>query len=211
MKLHEFIKSWNILPWPASLALSSSSDSAKAWERKMEMCLRKKLCELDRQNRFSSFFQTENQCNISVGLWLFDDFKDLKIEGWREHNISTPLFQWPGENLLASGNRKKKPNAMGMENPLLLTGGDFEFYCLQLKNPVGIREILMPFPVEMRFQCSFSQTFWRIFFIASSSSSELSLYCCSFKRSLSFRISSAVMEEMRSRSYVTVPYCSKTK
>ena len=44
---------------------------------------------------------------------------------------------------------------MGMENPLLLMGGDFEFYCLQLKNPVGIPKILMLFPVGMRVQCSF--------------------------------------------------------
>ena len=27
---------------------------------------------------------------------------------------------------------------MGMENPLLLMGGDFGFYCLQLKKPVVI-------------------------------------------------------------------------
>ena len=38
---------------------------------------------------------------------------------------------------------------MGMENPLLLIGGDFEFYCLQLKNPVGIPKILKVFPVGM--------------------------------------------------------------
>ena len=44
---------------------------------------------------------------------------------------------------------------MGMKNPLLLMGGDFEFYCLQLKNPMGIPKILMLFPVGMRFQCSF--------------------------------------------------------
>ena len=44
---------------------------------------------------------------------------------------------------------------MGMENPLLLMGGDFEFYCFQLKNPVGIPKILMVFPVGMRVQCSF--------------------------------------------------------
>ena len=43
---------------------------------------------------------------------------------------------------------------MGMENPLLLKGGDFEFYCLQLKNPVGIPKVLMLFPVGMRVQCS---------------------------------------------------------
>ena len=30
---------------------------------------------------------------------------------------------------------------MGMENPLLLMGGDFEFYCLQLKKTVGIPKI----------------------------------------------------------------------
>ena len=40
---------------------------------------------------------------------------------------------------------------MWMENPLLLRGGDFEFYCLQLKN----RKILMLFSVGMRVQCSF--------------------------------------------------------
>ena len=44
---------------------------------------------------------------------------------------------------------------MGMKNPLLLMGGDFEFHCLQLKNPVGIPKILMLFPVGMRVQCSF--------------------------------------------------------
>ena len=36
---------------------------------------------------------------------------------------------------------------MRMENPLFLMGGDFEFYCLQLKNPVGIPKIQMVFPV----------------------------------------------------------------
>ena len=44
---------------------------------------------------------------------------------------------------------------IGIENPLPLMGGDFEFYCLQLKNPVGIPKILMLFPVGMRVQCSF--------------------------------------------------------
>ena len=39
---------------------------------------------------------------------------------------------------------------MGMEKPLLLLNGDFEFYCLQLKNPVGFPKILMLFPVGMR-------------------------------------------------------------
>ena len=39
---------------------------------------------------------------------------------------------------------------MGMENPLLLMGGVFELYCLQLKNPVGIPKILMFFPVGMK-------------------------------------------------------------
>ena len=33
--------------------------------------------------------------------------------------------------------------------------GDFKFYCLQLKNPVGIPKILMLFSVGMRVQCSF--------------------------------------------------------
>ena len=41
---------------------------------------------------------------------------------------------------------------MGMENSLLLRGGDFEYYCLQLKNLVGIRKILMLFLVGMRVQ-----------------------------------------------------------
>ena len=44
---------------------------------------------------------------------------------------------------------------MGMENPLFLMGGDFEFYCLQLKNPVRIPEVLMLFLVGMKVQCSF--------------------------------------------------------
>ena len=44
---------------------------------------------------------------------------------------------------------------MGMENPLLLMCGDFEFYCLQLKSPVGIPKILMCLPVGMGVQCSF--------------------------------------------------------
>ena len=42
-----------------------------------------------------------------------------------------------------------------MENPLLLMGGDFEFYFLKLKNPMGIPKILMLFPLGMRFQRSF--------------------------------------------------------
>ena len=45
---------------------------------------------------------------------------------------------------------------MGMENPLFLMGGDFKFYCLQLKNPVGIPKILVFSLVGMRAQCSFS-------------------------------------------------------
>ena len=44
---------------------------------------------------------------------------------------------------------------MGTENPFLLMGEEFEFYCLQLKKPVGIPKILVFFPVGMRFQCSF--------------------------------------------------------
>ena len=44
---------------------------------------------------------------------------------------------------------------MGMENPLLLMGRDFEFYCLQLKIPVGIPKIFMLFLLGMRVQCSF--------------------------------------------------------
>ena len=44
---------------------------------------------------------------------------------------------------------------MGIENPLLLMDGDFGFYRLQLKNPVGIPKIPMIFPVGMRVQCSF--------------------------------------------------------
>ena len=38
-------------------------------------------------------------------------------------------------------------------NPLLLM--DFEFYCLQLKNPVGIPKIMMFFLVGMRVLYSF--------------------------------------------------------
>ena len=44
---------------------------------------------------------------------------------------------------------------MEMKNPLLLMGGDFEFYCLQLNSPVGIPKILILFPVGMRVHCSF--------------------------------------------------------
>ena len=45
---------------------------------------------------------------------------------------------------------------IGMENPLLLMGGDFKFYCLlQLKNPVRILKIFNAFPVGMRVQCRF--------------------------------------------------------
>ena len=46
---------------------------------------------------------------------------------------------------------------MRMENFLLLMDGDFEFYCLQLRNPVGIPKILMLFPVGMRVKCSFPE------------------------------------------------------
>ena len=54
---------------------------------------------------------------------------------------------------------------MGMENPLLLMGGDFEFYCLQLKKPVGIPKTFMVFPVGMRVQRSFPIAMkFRIFF-----------------------------------------------
>ena len=34
-------------------------------------------------------------------------------------------------------------------------GGDFELYCLKLKNPLRIPKILIPFPVGMWVQCSF--------------------------------------------------------
>ena len=44
---------------------------------------------------------------------------------------------------------------MGMKNPLLLMGGDFEFYCLQLKKTVGIPKIFILFPVGMRVQFIF--------------------------------------------------------
>ena len=37
---------------------------------------------------------------------------------------------------------------MGMENPLLSMGWNFEFYCSQLNNSVGIPKMLMFFPVE---------------------------------------------------------------
>ena len=50
----------------------------------------------------------------------------------------------------------KVVNANGDEKSLVLMGGDFKFYCLQLKNPVGeTLEILVFFPVGMRVQCSF--------------------------------------------------------
>ena len=49
--------------------------------------------------------------------------------------------------------RTKMP--MWTENSLLLKGGDFEFYCLQLKNPVGIPKILVFFLVGMRVQWGF--------------------------------------------------------
>ena len=42
---------------------------------------------------------------------------------------------------------------MGIENLLFLMGGDFKFYFLQLKNPVGIPKILVFFLVGMRVQC----------------------------------------------------------
>ena len=35
---------------------------------------------------------------------------------------------------------------MGKENPLLLMGGDFKFYCLQLKKLEEISKILVFFP-----------------------------------------------------------------
>ena len=38
---------------------------------------------------------------------------------------------------------------MGMENLLFLMGGGFKFYCLQLKNPVGVPKILVFFLVGM--------------------------------------------------------------
>ena len=45
---------------------------------------------------------------------------------------------------------------MGRQNPLLLIGRDFEFYCLQLKKPaVGIPKILVFFLVGMRIRVVF--------------------------------------------------------
>ena len=49
---------------------------------------------------------------------------------------------------------------VGMENPLLLMGGDFEFYGLQLRNPVEFPKILMFLPVGMRVQLRFVDTFY---------------------------------------------------
>ena len=45
---------------------------------------------------------------------------------------------------------------MGMENPLLLMSVDFDLYCLQPKNPVGILKILV-FLLGMRVWCNFSR------------------------------------------------------
>ena len=49
----------------------------------------------------------------------------------------------------------KESNANGDGKFLPLMGQDFEFYCLQVKNPVGIPNILILFLVGMRVQCSF--------------------------------------------------------
>ena len=43
----------------------------------------------------------------------------------------------------------------GDRKSLVFNGWDFEFYCLQLKKPVGIPKILVFFLVGMRIQCSF--------------------------------------------------------
>ena len=42
-----------------------------------------------------------------------------------------------------------------MENVLLLTGGDFKFYCFQLKKPSGDDQNFSIFLVGLRVQCSF--------------------------------------------------------
>ena len=51
-----------------------------------------------------------------------------------------------------------------MENVLVLMGGDFKFYCLQIKSPVGMR-VKCSFPMRMKFQGTFinEMIFWPIF------------------------------------------------
>ena len=51
---------------------------------------------------------------------------------------------------------------MGTENPLFLMSGDFKFYCLQFKNPVGILKILTLFPDIYFWESEFGVVFqWR--------------------------------------------------
>ena len=49
----------------------------------------------------------------------------------------------------------KEPNANGDGKSLVIMGGNFEFYCLQRKNPVGISKILVLFLVGMSVHFSF--------------------------------------------------------
>ena len=51
-----------------------------------------------------------------------------------------------------------------MENVLVLMGGDFKFYCLQLKSPVGMK-VQCSLPMRMKFQSTFinGMIFWPIF------------------------------------------------
>ena len=58
-------------------------------------------------------------------------------------------------------------------------GGDFVFYCLQLKNPVGNPKILMLFPVGVRVQCSFPMElkFQDIFLTVDKLSADFLTFC----------------------------------
>ena len=60
-------------------------------------------------------------------------------------------------NLLANEDKMKVFSILaGIKYPLLLISGNFEFYCIQLENPMGIANILVFFPmVGIRVQSSF--------------------------------------------------------
>ena len=84
---------------------------------------------------------------------------------------------------------------MGMQNVLLLMGGDFQFYCLQLKIPVGMSNQHQHFPtgdtlsivnlsMGMKFQCIYltGDDFWPIFQVGRGShrifNTGMSYFCC---------------------------------
>ena len=107
---------------------------------------------------------------------IFQRFQRRSNHSWLPFSPQMwhPCLSDPVRISFTSGDKMRTQMPMGRENPLFLMGGDFEFYCLQLKKPVGISKILVfflvgtwvqCFPVRMEFQGIFltEDEFWANF------------------------------------------------